>query len=115
MRSATMLLLRNFSSENLNSRRNLLAAGGSGEDATNRSCVSIYRLDNVRICKCLWFSVNCQLSTSTYQGGVTLVASVLPSATAVKVEVKSQAYKIQQVKGQAVLVKVEKVNSQRAR
>ena len=49
------------------------------------------------------------------QGGVTLVASVLPSATAVKVEVKSQAYKSQQVKGQAVLVKVEKVNSQRAR
>ena len=49
------------------------------------------------------------------QGGVTLVVSVLPSATAVKVEVKSQAYKSQQVKGQVVLVKVEKVNSQRAR
>ena len=56
---------------------------------------------------------HCQLQY--IQGGVTLVASVLPSATAVKVEVKSQAYKSQQVKGQAVLVKVEKVNSQRAR
>ena len=52
---------------------------------------------------------------SREQGGVTLIASVLPSATAVKVEVKSQAYKSQQVKGQTVLVKVEKVNSQRAR
>ena len=42
-------------------------------------------------------------SSSTYeQGGVTPVACVLPSATAVKVEVKSQTEKIRQVKGQTV-------------
>ena len=36
-----------------------------------------------------------------YQGGVTPVPSVLTSATAVKIEVKNQAQKSQQVQGQA--------------
>ena len=42
----------------------------------------------------------------TVQGGVIRVPSVLPSVTAVTFEVKSRALKSQQVKGQAVLVKV---------